>query len=495
MLKCGTPGDPSDEIESFLQHICEATGRSGFPVCEIPGDRPRLPVPRYPEPPSREGPPKRYLSPAPTHPDRRPPPPKREMSPAPVPKKVPVPQLCCFNPETSSLVCEGTPYDGLIVELITRTTLPNGMEVASVSHPSIPGGGARVPVCPEGPPQRRPIPKRQPPRRVPPPQRDPPKRTPPPRRDPPAPVPKRLPTPSFLPDDVCYNMETGQLEAEGTKWHGLAVHPISIGAIKDGRGMILVEHANFVAGRASVPICGGSCYAGSEPGRAYAMTYWGTPHKSDGSIRRYSGFSGDPSVISEQRRELAYLNGRNRSFLPNSPGPNIHLLHQANIPISPWGPVGHAHPPNVTGNPAGYNTKLFQTDGQVVDVLAELGYAAGRGEQKFDFGRAVAQFQSDYNALSNSIPAKRELQNVNWVRVPKGHVVADGMVGPVTMNAMEVALVNQRGGIPWEQAILLMVEAARGYPPKTHVYDARQKDLGRRNAQEPIGPRGISRRR
>jgi hypothetical protein len=528
LLKCGISGQPADEVEKFLQHICEATGRRGFPVCEIPAV-PEASVPRYPEPapvPESGRPrPKKYMFPVPVpRPDRRPPkkdlspapvprrppdtrrPPKKDLSPAPVPRKVPVPQLCCFNAETSSLVCEGTPYDGLVVKLVARVKLPNGTEVASVSHPSMPGGGARVPICREGPPQRRP-----PVVRIPPPEREPPPPPPPEDREPPPPeteIPRpKLPTPSFLPDDICYNMVTGRLEAEGTKWHGLAVQPVSIGAIKDGVGMILVEHQKFVGGRASVPICGGSCYPDSDPGRAYAMTYRGTPHRTDGSIRRYSGgarserlgirfsgFSGDPSEIMAQRDALGDLDRRNRSFLPNSPGPNIHLLHQANLPISPWGPVGHAHPPNITGNPAGYNTKLFQSDQQVVNILSELGYA-WEGEQKFDFSRAVRQFQADYNALSNSIPAKRRLQDVTWVRVPRGHLVADGSVGPVTLNALEIALVNQRGGVSWEQAILLMGEAMRGHPPKVPVYDARQKDLGRRHAQEPVGPRGISRRR
>jgi len=494
IVQCGISGAPADEVEKFLQHICESTGRRGFPVCEIPGDRPQVDVPR--RPPSDTPPPSTRVPP----PDTRVPP-KKILSPVPAPKRVPVPQLCCYNPETSSLVCEGTPYDGLVVKLVTQARLPNGTEIASVSHPSMPGGGARVPICREGPPQRRPPVRLPPPpedrEEPPPPVRRPPPpppedRTPPPPRTP-RPEPK-LPTPSFLPDNVCYNMITGRLEAEGTKWHGLAVQPISIGAIKDGVGMILVEHPKFVAGRASVPICGGSCYPDSNPERVYGMTYRGTSHKTDGSIRRYDGFSGDPSVIREQREANRFMDERNRSFRPNSPGPNIHLLHQANIPISPRGSVGHAHPPNVTGNTAGYNTKLFETDQQVVDVLAELGYA-WEGSGQFEFGRAVRQFQSDYNDMSNSIVSKPRLREVNWVRVPRGHLVADGMVGPVTMNAMEVALVNQRGGLSWEQLMLLSAEAKRGYPAKDHVYDAREKDIGRRHGREPIGPRGISRRR
>lgn len=289
-------------------------------------------------------------------------------------------------------------------------------------------------------------------------------------------------------------METGRLEAEGSKWHGLAVQPVSIGAMKDGVGMILVEHPKFVAGRASIPICGGTCYPDSDPERIYAMTYRGTPHKSDGHIRRYGGFSGSRSEVFRQRERGRWLDQRNRSFRPNSPGPNIHLLHQANLVMGPWDPIGHARPPNITGNPASYNNKLFQTDQDVVNALREIGYN-WEGDDSFEFSSAVRQFQAEYNYLSNSIPTVRLLQDVTWVRVPRGHLVADGLVGPVTLKALEIALVNERGGVSWPEAILLAKHARRGHPAAGHVYDARQKDEGRRHLRKPDLPPGIARRR
>lgn len=284
-------------------------------------------------------------------------------------------------------------------------------------------------------------------------------------------------------------MVTGRLEAEGTKWHGVEVQPVSIGAIKDGVGMILVEHPDFIGGRASIPICRGSCYP--DRPRKYGMTYRGTPH----DIRRYGGFSGRPKEILAQRdADLSFLDKRNRSFRPNSPGPDIHLLHQANIPISPWGRVGHAHPPNITGNPAGHNTDLFRNKQDVANALTELGYH-WEGDRKFEFSRAIRQFQGDWNKISNSIPAKRDLQNINWVRVPRGNVVPDGMAGPVTQNALEIALVNQRAGLPWEKILLINEHAERGYPKREHVYDARQRDIGRRHIEPPVDGTGISRRK
>jgi hypothetical protein len=162
--------------------------------------------------------------------------------------------------------------------------------------------------------------------------------------------------------------------------------------------------------------------------------------------------------------------------------------------MGPWDPIGHVRPPNITGNPASYNDKLFQTDEDVVEALAEIGYF-WEGEDSFEFSSAVRQFQAEYNYLSNLIPTVSLLQDVTWVRVPRGHLVADGMIGPVTLKALEIALVNERGGVSWSEAILLAKHARRGHPAAHHVYDARQKDEGRRHIEEPFLPTGISRRR
>lgn len=550
IFKCGILGNPSNETERFLQHICQVSGRIEFPVCETPlslspvpqgPEEPKVPETRIPKP--------KQLSPVPV-----PRPKPKQLSPVPVPKKperVPVPQLCCLNPETSSLVCEGTPYDGLVVQVVHRTTLSDGTEIASVQHPSIPGGGARVPVCSGIPPQRRPHPKLPPTHKEPPTRKEPPPpivKLPPEPKLPPSPKhtpAPRLPRPTFLPENCCYNMETGLLECEGSKWHGMLVHPVSIGHIKDGVGMILVEHPKFIGGRASVPICGRSCFPTSDEGRAYAMTYRGTcpvctgpslrrysgcgparryggceiiidpftgketrycddikdPFKSSSErkgkgvsspiiitsrplptrgkkgpagevgARRFSGFSGRPSVVMSQiEGTMEYLDGRNRGFRPNSPGPNIHTLHQANLEVSPWGRVGHARPPNITGNPNGYNTRLFSNPDDVARAMAELGYY-WKVDDKFLFSKAAKRFQSDYNFVVNQLPSYENLQRIKWIRAPRGNVVADGLVGPVTMNALEIALVNQRGGISWEQVVLISKEINRT-GAREHLYNA-----------------------
>ncbi len=50
--------------------------------------------------------------------------------------------------------------------------------------------------------------------------------------------------------------------------------------------------------------------------------------------------------------------------------------------------------------------------------------------------------------------------------------MADGMVGPVTMNALEIALVNQRGDVSWENIVLSIDEASRGFA-RERVYSAK----------------------
>ena len=53
-----------------------------------------------------------------------------------------LPDLCCFDSQTSSLICEGTPLHGLVVEVVAES-----VDIVSVQHPDIPGGTIRVPIC------------------------------------------------------------------------------------------------------------------------------------------------------------------------------------------------------------------------------------------------------------------------------------------------------------------------------------------------------------
>lgn len=120
-LKCGDVMDldpslrASDSTIDSMWMICEELGGYIFPVCER---RPSTPPPK-------------------TRVPETPPPPK-------------VPDICCFDPQTGTLVCEGTPYHGLKVEVVNESVI-GGKLIVSVASEKLPGGGARLPVCPAPP--------------------------------------------------------------------------------------------------------------------------------------------------------------------------------------------------------------------------------------------------------------------------------------------------------------------------------------------------------
>lgn len=68
----------------------------------------------------------------------------------PVPARPKFPDICCYDPTTGTLVCEGTPYHGLAVNVVAEAVI-GGRPIVSVEHEGLPGGGARVPLCPPRP--------------------------------------------------------------------------------------------------------------------------------------------------------------------------------------------------------------------------------------------------------------------------------------------------------------------------------------------------------
>jgi len=131
-LRCGDISDipPSDRAAdptlAAMFNICEELGGYIFPVCT------RKPPKRTPKRPKRPKTPPKKLTPRPV-----PPPPK-------------FPDICCYDPTTGTLVCEGTPYHGLAVDVVTEAVV-GGKPIVSVAHAKLPGGGARVPLCPPKP--------------------------------------------------------------------------------------------------------------------------------------------------------------------------------------------------------------------------------------------------------------------------------------------------------------------------------------------------------
>ncbi len=135
-LKCGDIMEiaPSaradDEALDAMWTICEQLGGYIFPVCEQKA--PRLPPPVIRTPPRKPPKPPR-TPPVIRHPDAPPP--------------VKVPDICCYDPKTGKLVCEGTKYHGLKVDVVTQSEI-GGIVIVSVESDKLPGRGARVPLCP-----------------------------------------------------------------------------------------------------------------------------------------------------------------------------------------------------------------------------------------------------------------------------------------------------------------------------------------------------------
>lgn len=124
-MRCGDVLDiaPSaraaDPALDAMWSICEDLGGYVFPVCEK--------APTWLE---EERPP-------PSIPPERPPPS--------IPPKVP--DICCYDPATGTLVCEGTKYHGMPVDVVAEAIV-GGKPIVSVESDRLPGGGARLPLCP-----------------------------------------------------------------------------------------------------------------------------------------------------------------------------------------------------------------------------------------------------------------------------------------------------------------------------------------------------------
>ncbi len=238
VINCGqVQNGPQNQIQAELLKFCSSAGGFEFLACE------RIPTrPQDPEiPPGTDE---------------------------------PVPDICCFDPKTSTLICEGTAYHGLAVSLVTIATLPNGTKVASVAFP---GGGMRVPICeayeppdistlPDIPPDEIPVPEpEEPPVGVIP--------IPEPE-EPPVEVVPDLPPPSpGIPQHCCYNRATQSIECPGTDLHRLKVRLVQSGAVQNGWPMVKVEHPRFSGGYAVMPECKTACegtYRPSQPGPSCA---------------------------------------------------------------------------------------------------------------------------------------------------------------------------------------------------------------------------------
>jgi hypothetical protein len=238
LVDCGlVSGGPVNEVQAALLEFCGSVGGFRFNVCEKITPTPDItPRPEIPEV-------------------------------TPLPEPEPVPDLCCFDPQTKSIICEGSRFHGLVVRVVTITTLPDGTKIASVEHPELPGGGARLPFCmmpPEVPPDISELPEV--PEEIPEPEPDEPEPEPEPEPEI-EPVPDLPPPSPGLPEHCCYDRIKQVVDCPGTELHGLRVRLVQEGAVKNGWPMVKVEHPKFPGGYAVMPVCRKDCEGIYQPPR------------------------------------------------------------------------------------------------------------------------------------------------------------------------------------------------------------------------------------
>ena len=184
--------------------------------------------------------------------------------------------------------------------------------------------------------------------------------------------------------------------------------------------------------------------------------------------RRYGGFSGRPSMVA--RGHNAWASNPDNCFSQNSRGwkPEYTTLHQSHACPNPWGPQSPMRPQNVSGDPAGYNTSLWRDNTDVINALKLLGYNIT------DPRSAYRKFQANWNFVAVNIMANKErFEYITFKYVPIGMVIADGRPGPQSLNALEIALENQRWSedLSWPRVVEMVRGSGYG---KKKFYNAAQ---------------------
>ena len=150
--------------------------------------------------------------------------------------------------------------------------------------------------------------------------------------------------------------------------------------------------------------------------------------------------------------------------------PDIMSLGDAHNCPGEKGPQGPPRPPNISGDPAGYNSRTFRDESNVAHALQYLGY------QSPDGNAMIRRFQRHWNLVISRIATVPDrYRNIQFAHVPQGNLRVDGEIGPHTLNALEIAMVNQRMNpqLAWPNVIELVITAGNGYG-KERLYNAAQ---------------------
>ncbi len=148
--------------------------------------------------------------------------------------------------------------------------------------------------------------------------------------------------------------------------------------------------------------------------------------------------------------------------------PDILTLTAAHSCPGEKGPQSPSRPPNISGGPGGYNSQLFGDESDVARALQYLGYLSPDGNAM------IRRFQRHWNLVISRIALVPDrYRSISFPHVPEGNLQVDGDIGPNTLNALEIAMVNQRMSpkLAWPCVIEMVTTAGNGYG-KQHLYNA-----------------------
>jgi hypothetical protein len=121
-------------------------------------------------------------------------------------------------------------------------------------------------------------------------------------------------------------------------------------------------------------------------------------------------------------------------------------------------------PPDISGDPSRFNTKMWQGYDNVADALRFLGYKGTDGYA------LIHAFQVDWNRVVQRVATDPRFKRFDWRHVPSGNLVADSEVGARTLNALEVAVKNQ-SSVAWQSLVMAAKDPLT--LGRKHVYSAK----------------------
>lgn len=187
--------------------------------------------------------------------------------------------------------------------------------------------------------------------------------------------------------------------------------------------------------------------------------------------RRFSGFSGRPSMLPQDHGAWKNADNGYARYETQSKLTMCEVNGAQVAAPSPWGPYGPEWPPNISDDPAGYNTKLFRDEGDVAKALLYIGYLSEDGNAM------IRRFQRHWNGVISQIASVPDrYSSINFAVIPQGNVIVDGLIGPQTLNALEAAIINQRmvPELSWNNVVQMTKgDTSNGYG-RQHKYNAAQ---------------------